>query len=349
MKKDLIGIIICVLLISSALPVTANVLVDKSPILIVSGKTLYVGGIGPENYSRIQDAIDNAFDGDTVFVYDDSSPYNENINLYKSINLIGEKKETTIIDGGGSGDVLNISANDVTISDFTIQNSGDKQSDSGIKIHFRYINISINNNNIFYNTWGIQFSRSWDDFVEGNDICYNEIGIWIHHSSVTISDNNISDNLHRGIYLLGDENVIINNIISGNLFNRYADTGIELEGENNIISGNIISEFNSAININTANDNQIISNNISYNKLYINLFRSNRNLISRNNFINNDDRGKNFINSFYNKWENNYWDRKRIFPYFIFGEIWLENLGDIFIRWFNIDWNPASEPYTIEI
>ena len=36
------------------------------------GNWLYVGGSGPGNYTRIQDAIDNASDGDTVFVYSGS-------------------------------------------------------------------------------------------------------------------------------------------------------------------------------------------------------------------------------------------------------------------------------------
>jgi hypothetical protein len=45
---------------------------------------LYVGGTGEGNYSRIQDAIDDAVDGDTVFVYDDSSPYYEHIRINKS-------------------------------------------------------------------------------------------------------------------------------------------------------------------------------------------------------------------------------------------------------------------------
>jgi len=34
-----------------------------------NGNTLYVGGSGPNNYTKIQDAIDNASNGDTVFVY----------------------------------------------------------------------------------------------------------------------------------------------------------------------------------------------------------------------------------------------------------------------------------------
>jgi len=42
-----------------------------------NGKTLYVGGSGPNNYSSIQKAINFAEPGDTIFIYDDSSPYYE--------------------------------------------------------------------------------------------------------------------------------------------------------------------------------------------------------------------------------------------------------------------------------
>ncbi|MCD6573584.1 MAG: hypothetical protein J7K95_05780 [Thermoplasmata archaeon] len=62
------------------------------------GKTLYVGGSGPNNYTHIQDAINDASNGDTIFVY--SGIYYENVVINKSINLFGEAKETTIIDGG---------------------------------------------------------------------------------------------------------------------------------------------------------------------------------------------------------------------------------------------------------
>ena len=47
------------------------------------GNWLYVGGSGPGNYSKIQDAINASSNGDTVFVYDDSSPYLENLIINK--------------------------------------------------------------------------------------------------------------------------------------------------------------------------------------------------------------------------------------------------------------------------
>jgi pectin methylesterase-like acyl-CoA thioesterase len=71
-----------------------------------NGNILYVGGSGSSNYTKIQDAVDNASNGDTVFVYDDSSPYNENVNVSKSISLIGEDRDTTIIDGNNSGNII---------------------------------------------------------------------------------------------------------------------------------------------------------------------------------------------------------------------------------------------------
>ena len=55
---------------------------EKEAFLSTSnGNWLYVGGNGPGNYSKIQEAIDDAQKGDTVFVYHDSSPYNEGILL----------------------------------------------------------------------------------------------------------------------------------------------------------------------------------------------------------------------------------------------------------------------------
>ena len=114
---------ITVLLIGmSVTPSTGINLVKQSTKATLDGNTLYVGCLGPGCYSKIQDAVDDASDGDTVFVYDDSSPYIENIIINKTINLIGENRDTTVIDGNGSGDVIHLDIDGVYISGFTLQN-----------------------------------------------------------------------------------------------------------------------------------------------------------------------------------------------------------------------------------
>ncbi|RLF39897.1 MAG: hypothetical protein DRN12_06325, partial [Thermoplasmata archaeon] len=114
----------------------------SSAIPCPNGNILYVGGSGKGNYSTICDAIKAASDGDTVFVY--NGIYHENLEIDKSLSLIGEDKNTTIIDGSNSGDVVHISASNVLINGFTIQNSGRREDDAGIEIISD--NVTISNN-----------------------------------------------------------------------------------------------------------------------------------------------------------------------------------------------------------
>lgn len=64
-----------------------------------SGKTITVDDDGGADYENIQDAIDEAENGDTVRVHD--GYYKENVVVNKSINLIGNGSENTTIDGMG--------------------------------------------------------------------------------------------------------------------------------------------------------------------------------------------------------------------------------------------------------
>ena len=124
------------------------------------GNWLYVGGSGPGNYTKIQDAIDNASKGDTVLVYDDSSPYYENIIINISINFIGENRNSTVIDGMASGNsCIEIIANNVHISNFTIQNTL-YTNNAGIWIRRANHNI-IFNNNIFDSNIGVHIYGTW--------------------------------------------------------------------------------------------------------------------------------------------------------------------------------------------
>ena len=81
-----------------------------------AGKILTV----PDDYPTIQDAVAAAEQGDTVSVR--KGVYTENIFIGKPLTLQGENRETTIIDGGANGDVVAITASEVSMSGLTVRN-----------------------------------------------------------------------------------------------------------------------------------------------------------------------------------------------------------------------------------
>ncbi len=90
--------------------------------------TLYVGGAGPGNYTRIQDAIENATDGDTIFVYP-GTYHEDQILITKALSIQGSDLASTIIDGDDAllpteGLVRITADGDVTFQGFTVQNAG---------------------------------------------------------------------------------------------------------------------------------------------------------------------------------------------------------------------------------
>ncbi len=152
---------------------------------------MYVGS-GPGNDSAtINGGIGLASPGDTVFVY--SGTYVENVVVDKTLNLTGENRDTTIIDGGGIGPVVEIFGTDwVNVTGFTITNgSGD-----GVYIWF----------DSDYNT--IEDNIIRDNGNEGIEINTNS-------DNNTVANNSI-DNSRWGVHLAnGDSNNnILNNIIN---------------------------------------------------------------------------------------------------------------------------------------
>ena len=224
-KKILIAIGITILFLGTCItPTVAIDNVKNSSNPISDGNILYVGGIGEGNYTKIQDAIDDASEGDTVFVYDDSSPYYENVVVDKSINLIGEDKNTTVIDGMKYETVVSVQANKVYISEFTIRNSGNEYFRVGIDIgqFSNYNNItsniitnnwkgihlvksnlnSIKGNKISNNSYGVSSRNCHLQIINGNTIINNDYGISLEHSFGTvITGNHITSNKDYGIYI----------------------------------------------------------------------------------------------------------------------------------------------------
>ncbi|MEW6069865.1 MAG: right-handed parallel beta-helix repeat-containing protein, partial [Candidatus Thermoplasmatota archaeon] len=126
-------------------------------------------------YLTIQKAIDDAVPGNTIEIA--SGVYRENIIINKTLSMIGENRDTTIIEGNGTYDVIFILAKYVNISGFGIRNGSDSI----------YAELTSNNNQI------------------ANCMIYNNSnGIFFHHSSNnTITNCVIYNNSNAGIHLSG--------------------------------------------------------------------------------------------------------------------------------------------------
>ena len=306
-----IGIILLLVGINATGSYVEDVKIKDTILSSFDGNILYVGGAGPNNYTTIQEAIDDAVDGDTVFVF--NGTYFENVRIRKSVSLIGEDRDTTIIDGNYSGTIISVHADCLEINGFTIQNSGDS-----------------NNEGIY--------AETNDSLISNNRIINNELnGIkFISSSRNVISGNIISDIDYCGISLCysSNNNKIVGNTIEYNGWGAikpeypYALGGIEIW--------------------HLSNHNKIIGNNIKNNNDGgINLSFSFFNVITNNNFIDNNFNAY-FEYCSFNFWFRNYWDdHNGIRPKRIDGHLFLPWNTSKIISWVNFDLLPSQIPFDI--
>ncbi|HWR64303.1 MAG TPA: NosD domain-containing protein [Candidatus Thermoplasmatota archaeon] len=370
MKTTIVCIFVCLLMIlTTVVPMSATTSLEKISHPQKMGNVLYVGGLGPNNYTKIQDAINDATNGDTVFVYDDSSPYFEAVQIDRSISLLGEGKLTTIIDVSTikNHSALSISSDGVVVQGFTVQNSTDTDwtnTAAGIFIKANHVLIKdtiIKDNNCGIRIGGrVNFTLYSANHcrVEENDIYNNDAGISLENGNYsTISQNTIASNVQ----------------------------GIDLQNcHSNLISLNKIAENSGdGIFLSETTNNTILLNNITENEGGMFLFDSNKNSIQQNNIFNNEILNVGIFNilfiflrtksyPFENSWDGNYWGQAFQFPkpivgylFFLFpslifslflqplkllslltgnGSAYVIPLGIPSIKF---DWHPAQTPYDI--
>jgi parallel beta-helix repeat protein len=264
----------------------------------VKGPTINV----PTDYPTIQEGIDAANDGDTIIV--SSGVYYEHVIINKSITLMGEEKSTTIIDGGGFGDVVTVISNNVSISEFTIRNSGDKyyyvypntdMGDAGIQLDSH--NNMISNNLFKFNHWPIYFNYSYSNKVIENDFKYNKILLWSAYSQVNIIQNNNAVLNGEGLYFYYSNN----NIIEGNYVsnNNNSGSGIHLvqSSNNKVVNNKVLNSWQGIYLQSSSNNNNITQNNASFNKYGIRLSQSQNNKVTGNTAYQNKVMGFLLVNS----------------------------------------------------
>jgi parallel beta-helix repeat protein len=246
MIKKILGILVVMLLILMMIPISVSS--DAT-----FGKTIYVDDGGGADYTKIQDAIDAASDDDTIYVY--GGIYHENLVVDKSLNLVGEDLFDSIIDGGEKGNVINISADSVKISGFTIKNS--HKWSYGIFVEGSNNNL-ISDNIISENHYGIKLDHSDENIISNNEFFSNAIGITIFGGDDNIiTDNIISQTIGSGIYLRYHGS---NNSISRNTIYSTGWSGIDLTGNYPVIVADN-TFFNCGLDVYYEPAKNIVSNN----------------------------------------------------------------------------------------
>ncbi len=147
--------------------------------------------------SEIQALIDRAAPGETIVV--PAGEYEGSIKIKRPISLDGNGLVT--LDAGGEGNVIEITASDVSIRGFTIRGSGKavREESAGIKV----INgpVTIENNRIEDVYFGIDLKQSPGSIIRNNTIIGKDLEIgrrgdgirlWWSHAC-TIEQNTVLD------------------------------------------------------------------------------------------------------------------------------------------------------------
>ncbi len=167
MKKIAI-LSIVILLFSSFIVIFPDVSVKASDSIVYVDNSNIEGpwdGTQEHPFLKIQDGVNAASTDGVVYVL--NGTYYENIVITKTIEIKGSSKGNVILDGSGSGNAVQVTADNVTIHYFTIKNS----------------------------TYGIRLSSSSNNTIKDNTIRDTDYGIYLGDSSNnTIYHNNFINN-----------------------------------------------------------------------------------------------------------------------------------------------------------
>lgn len=320
LKKTFVWTLLLTLFSVSLIPTTTkaelNDRQEKHPnnSILATSKTIWV----PDNYTKIQWAINNASKGDTIRVR--AGTYNEDVVVNKAVSIRGENKDTTILEGTGT--LFYVNADSITISDFTLRNGY-----SGIWL-WHTKNTTIRGNNINNNAYGIKSDYSSNSTISENNINNSEwFSIVLNHSgnntlqrnhivgtnyNLRVDGDSLSDfvsnidttNTVNGkpvYYLINQRDLTIDsstlpsigylalvnstNITVKNLNLMYSGQGILFAHTTNSIIRNLTTTSNwNGIEVNAASNVTVIGNNANGNFDFgIKFMHSCNSTVSRNN------------------------------------------------------------------
>ncbi len=252
-KRPLLTVLLLYLIIVSLVAGLQN-----SGMVKANSKTITV----PTDYLSIQDAINNAGAGDTIYIK--KGTYVENPIVNKSVSLVGEDRDATVIDVTAG---VKIEIDNVTVTGLTIYDGWE-----GMSVYANYSKIA--DNKITDCQSGIVLHSSQNSIVLGNVL--QSIGlsaaIKLSYSNNNLLKNNYIDSCTEGIQLREGSS---NNIVEQNIVADCNDVAVRLLG-----SGVGRAWYG-------PNNNTIMKNNISSSGCGTTIYGANGNIISNNNYVNN--------------------------------------------------------------
>jgi nitrous oxidase accessory protein len=250
MRKNVALLVVLVFLASTCLTVHYPVKAEYKTIIV------------PDDSHTIQEAINAADVGDTIFVK--RGTYLENPVVNKSISLVGEDRDATIIDVTAG---LKVESDNVTVTSLTIYDGW-----QGITVSSN--NSKISGNKITNTQYGIVLLSSQNSIVTENIL--QSIGlsaaIQLSYSNNNLLKNNYVDSCTEGIQLREGSS---NNIVEENIVTNCQDVAVRLlgSGVGRVWYG--------------PNNNTITQNSISSSGCGTTVYGANGNIISNNNYVNN--------------------------------------------------------------
>jgi parallel beta-helix repeat protein len=181
--------------------------------------------IVPDDYPTINAALGCAVEGDTIFVR--NGIYNETVTVNKAVSLIGENKETTIINGQITGTVLVVRHDNVNVTGFTVVYGFSPHTPQSIwmwstrlaGIHMLSVKgCNISGNKVSDCGAGIWLYDAHQNTISGNTFANNDYGMRIEKSTNNNLTTNVVTGNWGGIRLLFTSG----NKLSGNYMNNNA-------------------------------------------------------------------------------------------------------------------------------
>ena len=275
-----------------------------------------VATIGDREYDSLQAALDDAEPGDTIVL---EGRFEERVTVETpGVSLEATTTHGALVDGGGAGTVVNVSADDVTLDGLWVHNSGYERSaqDTGLLVNGSGVTlVDVRVTEVTFGIWigeatdvtvenativgraeqsqsergnGIHLDRAEDAVLRDNHITTVRDGIYYSWSDGVVTERNVMWDLRYGVhYMYSDDNRLEENVAFDN------DVGFAL-----MVSENLTIANNTAVNnagpsgqgilVKDVDDSEIRGNALVANRNGLYVYNAHRNLFADNLLLENE-------------------------------------------------------------